>query len=71
VNGFATSFGGIVEALKALRPAADVGFTPSGPPIDYPLVDASRIERETGFRPRYDLDAAVEAYLQALGEGTR
>jgi len=66
LKGFAAAFAEIADELRARRPEAEIEVTDQGPAIDYPSVDATRITRDIGFRPRYDLAAAVDAHLAAL-----
>jgi hypothetical protein len=69
-SGFVAAFADFAGALNRHRPGAAVRVELAPAGIDYPLVDAGRIGRDTGFRPRYDLDKAVAAYLGHL-QGAR
>lgn len=69
MSAFAADFAAVARALQARRPSTAIDCAVSGPAIDYPLVDAMLIERDTGFRPRYGLEQATEAYLEALDRG--
>jgi UDP-glucose 4-epimerase len=69
LSAFATDFAGIAQGLQAKRPDVAIGCRLDGPAIDYPLVDAGLLKRDTGFRPRYGLDQAIDAYLEALSRG--
>lgn len=67
VNGFATSYPAIIAALRARRPDPAPNFErEETTATDYPLMSADRVARELGFRPRLDLDAAIDAYLVTL-----
>jgi UDP-glucose 4-epimerase len=69
LSAFATDFAGVAQALQAKRPDIAIDYRLAGPAIDYPLVDAGLIGRDTGFRPRYGLAQAIDAYLKALDGG--
>jgi len=69
MSAFASVIAGVADALRARRPDVAVDCRLAGPAIDYPLVDAGLITRDTGFRPRYDLEKAIDAYLEALTRG--
>jgi UDP-glucose 4-epimerase len=69
LSAFATDFASIAQALQAKRPDVPIECRLEGPAIDYPLVDAGLLKRDTGFSPRYALDQAIDAYLEALSRG--
>lgn len=69
MSAFASDFAGVAEALQKKRSDVAVDCRLAGPAIDYPLVDAGLITRDTGFRPRYPLTEAIDAYLEALSRG--
>lgn len=69
MSAFASDFAGIAHALRAKRPDVPIECRLDGCAIDYPLVDAGLITRDTGFRPRYAMNEAVDAYLEALKRG--
>jgi nucleoside-diphosphate-sugar epimerase len=57
------------EALERARPGLRVDLLPgrpAGDPPAQPYLGISRLTADTGFHPRYDLDAAVADYLAWL-----
>lgn len=61
-NGFTTTFATIAETLAAKTGAAiDHRSVPAA--LLYPPMAAGLLERETGFRPAFDLDAATADFL--------
>jgi UDP-glucose 4-epimerase len=69
MSAFASDFAEVAEALQKQRPDVAIHCRLEGPAIDYPLVDAGLITRDTGFRPRYAMAKSVDAYLEALSRG--
>jgi nucleoside-diphosphate-sugar epimerase len=67
VNGFTTSWRGIADAVQRRCPAARVELEEEPVGFDLPLISTALVEREIGFRPRYDLDRAIDAHLATLG----
>jgi UDP-glucose 4-epimerase len=70
-GGSAITNGDVVRSLKAAVP----GFAPplslgktEGHPSD-PYMDITRLREETGFEPRYDLDAGIHEYIAWLQSG--
>jgi len=68
VNGFATTYAEIIAAVSKLVPDYRVRLSPDLPAPGLPLVDHRRIERDTGFRPRFGLVAMARDYLTSLEE---
>lgn len=66
VNGFTTTWQGILDELRQRRPNLELAFEAQAGGIDYPLIATGRIEREVGFRPAFSLPAAIDAYLRFL-----
>ena len=66
INGFATSYREIVAALVDLRPsfAPHVSYEAGG--ATYPLIAATRIERDIGFVARHDLVTGLSHSLEAI-----
>ncbi|MFO1351984.1 MAG: NAD(P)-dependent oxidoreductase [Gammaproteobacteria bacterium] len=66
LGGFVTTYPDIVAAVQALAPGYDVELRTARAPFVFPLMDASRVERDTGFKPRHGLREALAAYLAAV-----
>jgi UDP-glucose 4-epimerase len=71
-SGRATSNRAVVEAIgnvtRDTRPELRLGRSPQGPGQDIYL-DTTRLRRDTGFEPRYELAAAVADYIDWLRAG--
>lgn len=66
VNGFTTRHGEIADTLRALCPGFAPHLTLQPSAWAYPLMDASRFGRDTGFRAAFTLDSALRDYLGEL-----
>ncbi|MDF1584791.1 NAD-dependent epimerase/dehydratase family protein [Marinimicrococcus flavescens] len=66
VNGFTTTWRGILEELGRRRPGLPLAFEEQPGGIDYPLIASGLVEREVGFRPAFTLPASIDAYLKFL-----
>lgn len=66
INGFTTSYREIVATLAALGPgfAPRVSYEAGG--ATYPLIAATRIERDIGFVARHDLAAGLQHCLKEM-----
>ena len=64
--------GALADAIRRLLPSARLdlpeGFDPEGPRRVFEL-DTTRLHEDTGFEPRYNLDAAVADYAGWLRAG--
>ncbi len=68
-GGFATTVLDFVKAVKERYPSLDYEVQPE-PTVRYPVViDNGRIERELGWKPKYDLSKSVEDYAATLQRG--
>jgi UDP-glucose 4-epimerase len=71
-NGYATTNGQVVAAIRAVVPEANAalreGHDPAGPGEAIHL-DTTRLREDTGFRPAYDVDRAVADYVGWLRAG--
>lgn len=71
-SGRTTSNEQIVAAIKRTLPDATFTLTdnrsPHSPPVD-PFLDLTRIHRDTGYEPAYDIDAAIADYINWLRAG--
>jgi UDP-glucose 4-epimerase len=66
VNGFATCYRDIAAFLARECPGFDPSLEFTRSAIVYPLISATRIARDVGFHPRFDLPAALRSSLQEL-----
>jgi nucleoside-diphosphate-sugar epimerase len=57
------------DALRAVVPDVEIELLPGGDRA--PHLDVSRLSADTGFTPRFDLEAAVADYVAWLGEHER
>jgi UDP-glucose 4-epimerase len=59
------TYGGFVEAVKAVVPDAQVNLQPGRSPRHRPraYMDITRIEESVGYRPQYDIEGAVKEYI--------
>ena len=64
----------LVGALRRQLPGTSIdvreGFDPAGPGTTFSM-DTTRLQSDTGFKPQYDLEAAVADYAAWLGAGNR
>jgi UDP-glucose 4-epimerase len=64
-GGRLVGYGEVVAAINAVVPGADVvlpeGRNPGRPPDNY--LDITRLQRDTGFQPEYDVERAVPDYV--------
>jgi UDP-glucose 4-epimerase len=71
-SGHPTSNRELTEALRTAAPRArlelEPGRNPAGPGRDIAL-DTTRLRRDTGFEPRYDLQRAAADYIAWLQAG--
>ena len=72
--GIKTSAAALVRSIRVIVPDAKIKFAPD--PAKVAIVktipsdiDDSRLRKETGYRPRYDLDAAVKDFIQEVRSG--
>lgn len=63
LNGFTTTYPAIVLVLKDLIADLSINFSPAPTTNVYPLMSAAKIAADLGFRPEYDLVAALQDYL--------
>ncbi|MDX6750183.1 NAD(P)-dependent oxidoreductase (plasmid) [Geminicoccaceae bacterium 1502E] len=66
VNGFTTTWRGILDELGRRRPGLPLSFAEQEGGTDYPLIDTGLVAREVGFEPAFALTAAIDAYLNFL-----
>ncbi|NIO09241.1 MAG: NAD-dependent epimerase/dehydratase family protein [Deltaproteobacteria bacterium] len=68
-SGKATSIKRIFEAVKKTLPGARCAAIKPGRsgamPMN-PVMDLSRIEKDVGYRPEYDIDSGIAAYVSHL-----
>lgn len=67
LDGFTTSLEEIAAALERLVPQLVVRYREEAAALVHPLVDASRLRTETGFRPRHDLASTLASCLAHFG----
>jgi UDP-glucose 4-epimerase len=71
-NGFATTNGQVAAAIRAVIPGARAdlppGHDPAGPGETIAL-DISRLRKDTGYRPEWEVDRAVADYVDWLRAG--
>jgi nucleoside-diphosphate-sugar epimerase len=72
--GIKTSAAALVRSIRAIVPDAKIKFTPD--PAKVAIVktipsdiDDSRLRQETGYRPMFDLDAAVKDFIREVRSG--
>ncbi len=66
VNGFTTRFADIVATIGRAVPGYDVEFREVAPALIFPLISSERIVRDIGFRPKFDLELAVQHHVKEL-----
>jgi UDP-glucose 4-epimerase len=63
----------VVDAINAAVPGANItlpeGRNPDRPIANY--LDITRLREDTGFRPEYDVEHAVQDYVDWLGSHDR
>ena len=62
------TYGEFVEAVKTVVPDAQVSLQTGRSPRHRPnaCMDITRIREEVGYRPEYDIERAVEEYIDWL-----
>lgn len=72
--GIKTSAAALVRSIRAIVPEAKINFAPD--PAKVAIVktipsniDDSRLRQETGYRPIFDLDAAVKDFIREVRNG--
>lgn len=68
VNGFTATFADVARAAERAVPGYAVEVATEAPPVVYPLITTALVERTVGYRPRFDLDAAVRDLLDKEGD---
>jgi len=64
LEGFQACARALVAQLRLRRPGARIDFSAVAPIMPLPLVSGARLRADTGFAPRYDLAAFVNAMLE-------
>ena len=64
----------LVNSIRSVVPDAEITFNPDAKCVEIVKtipcdIDDSRLQEETGFKPRYDLDTAVRAFIDEVRQG--
>lgn len=59
--------GEFTQAMRELLPEAEISVSPDETPGNpHPPLDATRLQRDLGFAPRYSLKSGLEDYIQVI-----
>src|SRR5215831_5963891 len=62
----------VVNAIKSVVPGFNVALQPGQTPFPpLPIIDTKRLQADTGFTPKYDLQSAVRDYVSWLKAGNQ
>jgi nucleoside-diphosphate-sugar epimerase len=63
LKGVEASIVDLIDELRCVKPGVQIAFERIAPALLFPLIDGRRLEKATGFSPRYDLGALVRDLL--------